>query len=53
MSQAAEFFRDVGASEGFSVAAAEVFDRLADLKDRGDSGDIAEVWTRLAPDVAP
>lgn len=48
MTEAAEFFRGVAAPDGFSAAAAEVFDRLADLKDRAGAVEAAEIWTRLA-----
>lgn len=48
MTEAAEFFRGVEAAGGFSTAAAEVFDRLADLRRLDPSVDPQEVWRRLA-----
>lgn len=48
MAEAAVYFRDSGVPEGFSVAAAEVFERLADLRGRPGT-DPSEVWCRIAP----
>jgi len=49
MLEAAEFFDTYGVPSGFSRAAAETYERLADLKDRPDDVAPDEVLDRVAP----
>jgi 3-hydroxyisobutyrate dehydrogenase-like beta-hydroxyacid dehydrogenase len=47
MEEAAAFFASIGAADGFSQAAAAVYDRLADLRDRAYEPD--DVMDRVVP----
>lgn len=49
MIEAAEFFDTYAVPAGFSRAAAEIYERLADLKDRPDDVEPDEVFDRVAP----
>lgn len=49
MREAAEFFDTYAVPSGFSRAAAETYERLADLKDRPDDVEPYEVLDRVAP----
>lgn len=47
MAEAAAYLRDCGVPDGFSTAAAEVFERLAELRGGPGTVDAAQVWARI------